>query len=171
MGQVFGIFPGTKTERNFFRKILGFFCENALLLPTQPVGKLKFSHKSPAGAVKSPAGRKPSPPGKVDRAQPGPDEGKQPKSEKQATLNGCVFHLTQPVLLLGYGPSSVTPYGVPPSPWGKASSGGGRLPPAGAVLSEIVEKCPDPCRLKKNFRKLVEIYCITWYTIRIHIYI
>ena len=51
-----------------------------------------------------------------DRAQLGPDEGKQPKSEKQATLNGCVFHLTQPVLLLEYGPSSVTPYGVPPSP-------------------------------------------------------
>ena len=29
------------------------------------------------------------------------------------------------VSLLGYGPSSVTPYGVPPSPWGKATSGGG----------------------------------------------
>ena len=29
------------------------------------------------------------------------------------------------VSLLGCGPSSVTPYGVPPSPWGKASSGGG----------------------------------------------
>ena len=69
-----------------------------------------------------PHGRKPSPTGKVDRAQPGPDEGKQPKSEKQATLNGCVFHLTWPVSLLGYSPSSVTPYGVPPSPEGKASS-------------------------------------------------
>ena len=70
----------------------------------------------------SPAGRSPSPTGKVDRAQPGPDEGKQPKSEKQATLNGSVLHSTWPVSLLGYGPSSVTPYGVPPSPWGKASS-------------------------------------------------
>ena len=35
------------------------------------------------------------------------------------------------VSLLGYGPSSVTPYGVPPSPWGKATSRRG-LPPAGA---------------------------------------
>ena len=62
------------------------------------------------------AGRKPSPTGKVDRAQPGTDEGKQPKSEKQATLNGSVFHSMWPVSLLGHGPSSVTPYGVPPSP-------------------------------------------------------
>ena len=69
-----------------------------------------------------PRRRKPSPTGKVDRAQPGPDEGKQPKSEKQATLNGSVFHSTWPVSLLGCGPSSVTPYGVPPSPWGKATS-------------------------------------------------
>ena len=80
---------------------------------------------------KSPAGRKPSPTGKVDRAQPGPDEGKQPKSEKQATLNGSISHSMWPVSLLGYGPSSVTPNGVPPSPEGKASSGGGFLP-AGA---------------------------------------
>ena len=49
----------------------------------------------------SPAGRKPSPTGKVDRAQPGPDEGKQPKSEKQATLNGSVSHSTWPVSLFG----------------------------------------------------------------------
>ena len=88
--------------------------------------------KTKAGPrVCSPRRRKPSPPGKVDRAQPGPDEGKQPKSEKQATLNGSVFHSTWPVSLLGCGPSSVTPYGVPPSPEGKATSRRG-LPPAGA---------------------------------------
>ena len=74
-----------------------------------------------------PRRRSPSPTGKVDRAQPGPDEGKQPKSEKQATLNGSVFHSMWPVSLFGCGPSSVTPYGVPPSPEGKASSGGGSL--------------------------------------------
>ena len=80
----------------------------------------------PQGKVRErPRRRKPSPPGKVDRAQPGPDEGKQPKSEKQATLNGSVFHSMVPVSLLGCDPSSVTPYGVPPSPWGKATSGGG----------------------------------------------
>ena len=37
-------------------------------------------------------------------------------------MNGSVFHSTWSVSLLGCGPSSVTPYGVPPSPWGKASS-------------------------------------------------
>ena len=75
----------------------------------------------------SPRRRKPSPTGKVDRAQPGPDEGKQPKSEKQATLNGSISHSMWPVSLLGCGPSSVTPYGVPPSPWGKAASRRGRF--------------------------------------------
>ena len=34
----------------------------------------------PQGKVRTPAGRQPSPTGKVDRAQPGPDEGRQPKS-------------------------------------------------------------------------------------------
>ena len=43
-------------------------------------------------------------------------------------MNGSISHSMWPVLLLGCGPSSVTPYGVPPSPWGKASSGGGFLP-------------------------------------------
>ena len=51
-----------------------------------------------------PRRRKPSPTGKVDRAQPGPDEGKQPKSEKQATLNGSNFHPMWPVSLFGCGP-------------------------------------------------------------------
>ena len=77
--------------------------------------------------VCSPRRRSPSPTGKVDRAQPGPDEGKQPKSEKQATLNGSVLHSMWPVLLLRCGPSSVTPYGVPPSPQGKAASRRGSL--------------------------------------------
>ena len=54
-------------------------------------------------------------------------KGKQPNSEKRATLNGSVFHSSWPVLLLGCGPSSVTPYGVPPSPWGKATSRRGAL--------------------------------------------
>ena len=81
----------------------------------------------------SPAGRLPSPTGKVDRAQPGPDEGKQPKIEKQATLNGSVFHSMWPVSLFGCGPSSVTPYGVPPSPWGKATSRRG-LHSSGLIL-------------------------------------
>ena len=86
----------------------------------------------PQGKVReAPAGRSPSPTGKVDRAQPGPDEGRQPNSEKQATLNGSVFHSSWPVSLLGCGPSSVTPYGVPPSPWGKATSGGGFIPSPG----------------------------------------
>ena len=49
-------------------------------------------------------------------------------------MNGSVFHSMWPVSLLGCGPSSVTPYGVPPSPWGKASSGGGFLP-AGRPLT------------------------------------
>ena len=92
----------------------------------------------PQGKVKSaPAGRKPSPAGKVDRAQPGTDEGKQPKSEKQATLNGSVFHSMWPVSLLGYGPSSVTPYGVPPSPAGKASSRRGILQPRRWFVGKI----------------------------------
>ncbi len=79
----------------------------------------------PPGGI--PRRRSPSPTGKVDRAQPGPDEGKQPKSEKQATLNGSVFHSMWLVSLLECGPSSVTPYGVPPSPWGKATSRRGRF--------------------------------------------
>ena len=58
-----------------------------------------------------PRRRKPSPTGKVDRAQPGPDEGKQPKPEKQATLNGSIFHSTWPISLLGCGPSSVRAFG------------------------------------------------------------
>ena len=86
------------------------------------VGPLKTKDRP---HVCSPRRRKPSPTGKVDRAQPGTDEGNQPKSEKQATLNGSISHSMWPVSLLGYGPSSVTPYGVPPSPWGKATSGGG----------------------------------------------
>ena len=51
-----------------------------------------------------PRRRKPSPTGKVDRAQPGPDEGKQPKSEKQAPLNGSNLHPMWPVSLFGCGP-------------------------------------------------------------------
>ena len=99
----------------------------------QPPPEAAFPRRRPP----SPAGRKPSPTLKVDRAQPGPDEGKQPKSEKQATLNGRVFHLTWPVSLLGYGPSSVTPYGVPPSPEGKASSRRGILQPRRGTCGKI----------------------------------
>ena len=51
-----------------------------------------------------PRRRQPSPTLKVDRAQPGPDEGKQPKSEKQATLNGSNLHPMWPVSLFGCGP-------------------------------------------------------------------
>ena len=51
-----------------------------------------------------PRRRKPSPTLKVDRAQPGPDEGKQPKSEKQAPLNGSNLHPMWPVSLFGCGP-------------------------------------------------------------------
>ena len=51
-----------------------------------------------------PRRRKPSPTGKVARAQPGPDEGKQPKSEKQAPLNGSNLHPMWPVSLFGCGP-------------------------------------------------------------------
>ena len=54
--------------------------------------------------IRTPRRRKPSPTGKVDRAQPGPDEGKQPKSEKQAPLNGSNFHPMWPVSLFGCGP-------------------------------------------------------------------
>ena len=74
-------------------------------------GKASFS--TPCGSkpdlplgegMKAPAGRSPSPTGKVDRAQPGPDEGKQPKSEKQAPLNGSNLHPMWPVSLFGCGP-------------------------------------------------------------------
>ena len=51
-----------------------------------------------------PRRRQPSPTGKVDRAQPGPDEGKQPKSEKQATLNGSVFPFNVDCLVIGVRP-------------------------------------------------------------------
>ena len=51
-----------------------------------------------------PRRRQPSPTLKVDRAQPGPDEGKPPKSEKQATLNGSNLHPMWPVSLFGCGP-------------------------------------------------------------------
>ena len=91
-----GAVPRTNPVPPLFRRCGGTF----------PQGKVR----------KRPRRRKPSPTGKVDRAQPGPDEGKQPKNEEQATLNGSPFHSTWPVSLLGYGPSSVTPYGVPPSP-------------------------------------------------------
>ena len=40
----------------------------------------------------------------MDRAQPGPDEGKQPKSEKQATLNGSVFPFNVACLVTGLRP-------------------------------------------------------------------
>ena len=106
---------------------------------------------SPRRGYEAPAGRKPSPTGKVDRAQPGTDEGKQPKSEKQATLNGSVPHSMWSVSLLGCGPSSVTPYGVPPSPWGKASSGGGFLP-AGASLTFPWGKVPPQRRMRGGAR-------------------
>ena len=89
-----------------------------------------------------PRRRKPSPTGKVDRAQPGPDEGKQPKSEKQATLNGSVFHSTWPVSLLWWGPAGVTPYGVPPCPWGKATSRRGKATWRGKATSGGGKKSP-----------------------------
>ena len=119
----------------------------------------------------SPRRRSPSPTGKVDRAQPGPDEGKQPKSEKQATLNGSVFHSMWPVSLLGCGPSSVTPYGVPPSPWGKATSRrgipylprGGRRPPAGAALTFPWGKVP-PQRRKRGRLPCVKGAVSPWLT-------
>ena len=69
--------------------------------------------------VCSPRRRKPSPTGKVDRAQPGPDEGIQPKSEKQATLNGSISHSMWPVSLLGCGPSSVRAFGPATFPVGE----------------------------------------------------
>ena len=89
-----------------------------------------------------PRRRKPSPTGKVDRAQPGPDEGKQPKSEEQATLNGSVLHSMWPVSLLGCGPSSVRAFGPATFPVGEGDlpagafphlPRGGRLPPGGGV--------------------------------------
>ena len=59
----------------------------------------------PWGKVRErPRRRQPSPTGKVDRAQPGPDEGKQPKSEKQAPLYGSNLHPMWPVSLFGCGP-------------------------------------------------------------------
>ena len=59
----------------------------------------------PQGKVRvRPRRRKPSPTGKVDRAQPGPDEGKQPKSEKQAPLNGSNLHPMWPVSLFWVRP-------------------------------------------------------------------
>ena len=54
--------------------------------------------------VGSPRRRSPSPTGKVDRAQPGTDEGKQPKSEKQATLNGSVFPFNVACLVIWVRP-------------------------------------------------------------------
>ena len=75
----------------------------------------------------APAGRSPSPTGKVDRAQPGPDEGKQPKSEKQATLNGCISHSMWPVSLLGCGPSSVRAFGPATFPAGEGFLRRGRF--------------------------------------------
>ena len=134
-------FLGKPPFRRFFCVISSIFDWSPFLTATTPRGRkrggtrsdpvpprtrLGFaeppSRKERVFLSGSPRRRKPSPTGKVDRAQPGPDEGKQPKSEKQATLNGSVFHSMWPVSLLGCGPSSVTPYGVPPSPWGKATS-------------------------------------------------
>ena len=84
-------------------------------------------------SVPSPAGRSPSPTLKVAGPKALTDEGKQPKSEKQATLNGSVSHSTWPVSLFWCGtphPARAAP--GPPSPEGKASSGGRRRSPAGA---------------------------------------
>ena len=76
----------------------------------------------------SPAGRKPSPTGKVDRAQPGTDEGCRTKIAKQATLNGKRFRSTWPVFdfsVVFPHPSRLTACHLPR---------GGRRPPAGAFI-------------------------------------
>ena len=69
--------------------------------------------------------RKPSPTGKVDRAQPGPDEGCRAKITKKATLNGKRFRSTWPVFdfwVVFPHPSRLTACHLPR---------GGRRPPAG----------------------------------------
>ena len=80
-------------------------------------------HLPPREGKGSPAGRKPSPTGKVDRAQPGPDEGCRTKITKQATLNGKRFRSTWPVFDFSVVfPHPSGPLALPPSPWGKATS-------------------------------------------------
>ena len=111
----------------------------------------------PQGKVRErPRRRKPSPPGKVDRAQPGPDEGKQPKSEKQATLNGSVFHSMVPVSLLGCDPSSVRAFGPATFPVGEGDLRRG-LGMAGALLDwRVFPPHPSgltPCHLPRGGRR------------------
>ena len=82
----------------------------------------------PQGKVRVPRRRKPSPTGKVDRAQPGTDEGCRAKITKQATLNGKRFRSTWPVFdfsVVFPHPSRLTACHL---------KRGGRRPPAGAFI-------------------------------------
>ena len=95
--------------------------------------------------VCSPRRRKPSPTGKVDRAQPGPDEGPSPawrgwtgeagtgvegtpKNEGRGTMNEKISPCNRARRMFQRSaPHPSGPLALPPSPWGKATSRRGTL--------------------------------------------
>ena len=92
----------------------------------------------------SPRRRSPSPTGKVDRAQPGPDEGKQPKSEKTGHVERKCSPFNVACLVIGVRPlirhalrRATFPVGEGCLPAGVFPylPRGGRLPPGGGVPS------------------------------------
>ena len=93
--------------------------------------------------------RQPSPTGKVDRAQPGPDEGCRAKITKQATLNGKRFRSTWPVFdfwVVFPHPSRLTACHLPRR--GRRPPGGGAF--IGGAGLNFQGPPPHPARLRRS---------------------